>query len=60
MGCRSASLNGWPGTQETLRFSAAEMPVQQLGFRDAIVNCVGGWRKLVPAFVGIEQPSRFS
>jgi len=57
MGCRSASLNGWPGTQETLRFSATEMPVEQLGFRDAIVNCVGGWRKLVPAFGGIEQPS---
>lgn len=48
MGCRSASLNGWPGTQETLRFSAAEIPVQQLGFRDAIVNCVGARRKLVP------------
>ena len=39
MGCGGASLNGWPGTQETLRFSAAEMPVQQLGL----------------SFVGIEQ-----
>lgn len=59
MGCRGASLNGWPGTQGTARHpTSAEMPVEQLGLRAAIVNCCDGWRKLVPAFVGIEQPSR--
>lgn len=28
--------------------------------RAASDNCGDGWRKLVPAFVGIEQPSPFA
>lgn len=37
MGCRSASLNGWPGTQGT-SVLPDEMPVQQLGSRLARVK----------------------
>jgi hypothetical protein len=49
MGCRSASLNRWPGTQGNVPVKdLAEIRVEQLGFRDAIVNCVGARRKLVP------------
>jgi len=50
MGCRGASLNGWPGTQGTAVHPVAtvEMPVEQLGLRAAIVNCCGARRKLVP------------
>ena len=49
MGCRSASLNRWPGTQGNVPVKdLAEIRVEQLGFRDAIVNCVGARRKSVP------------
>jgi hypothetical protein len=50
MGCRGASLNGWLGTQGTAVHSVAtvEMPVEQLGLRDTIVNCGGARRRLVP------------
>lgn len=37
MGCRSASLNGWPGTQGT-SVLPDEMPREQLGFRLARVK----------------------
>lgn len=56
----SRTVSSWLSLRQRL---TAKRPTQSSGGaerisrRAAIDNCCGGWRKLVPAFVGIEQPS---